>query len=660
MKKIVAFALALAMVLALVPNTFATNVLGAQKSAYTPKSNFQTETAGNLAADRELPGNNAADVANLEVNEEWESIKNPSKLESPEMDFNDENFNRWRVPFPEIGYGAVFDLATDFSDMDPFFNDQTANCWGLMFYWSADETTNYVYSENDKVYAMAQLWEGFTAEDDLNLCMAVFAGDNEAEEISLAGYSINNQYVTTKHTAPADNYMYAFLLFTWDQSFNAGKIFLTGNLYEKEAANLNTTATLALGQTATLDIGGADTELFLDPFFSEVYGKAYSVDLKAGDKFTITFDGSDKIGIMAYVFNESWGLVSRTGISKADFEDGHTYDNVYLDYRTPVNEKIYIVLAGFDYSDTGTVNMKLSEYNGEWVAENINFSELNTTNVGVDGEGNLIEGAHWGYVWYAEDGVGELHIVYPGEYTFTAENPNVVVIPYDNTVMHLNGATFAGILSLAKQAPVEVNCMTDNNKIESNGVMPYALYNISSEKAFAPIYFTGMGGVDLIAPSGVELQSASLHIGCARYHATAIGGDGIEYAFATTTFEATLTLGAGATIEDDLVLATVWSDATESAVLAYSFAPVADIHNQSDEILNIAAEVTVKNSVGIRGDANGDGTVNSGDASAILRFLAKLDVIEGQNLINADYNQDGNVNSGDASGILLFLAGGAH
>lgn len=59
----------------------------------------------------------------------------------------------------------------------------------------------------------------------------------------------------------------------------------------------------------------------------------------------------------------------------------------------------------------------------------------------------------------------------------------------------------------------------------------------------------------------------------------------------------------------------------------------------------------------IRGDANGDGKVNSMDASLILQHDANLITLEGENLKNADYNGDGKVTSLDASLVLRKDAG---
>ncbi len=58
----------------------------------------------------------------------------------------------------------------------------------------------------------------------------------------------------------------------------------------------------------------------------------------------------------------------------------------------------------------------------------------------------------------------------------------------------------------------------------------------------------------------------------------------------------------------------------------------------------------------VRGDANLDGLVDSADATLVLRYIAELDELTGDNLLASDINADGNVNTFDASSILMFVA----
>lgn len=56
------------------------------------------------------------------------------------------------------------------------------------------------------------------------------------------------------------------------------------------------------------------------------------------------------------------------------------------------------------------------------------------------------------------------------------------------------------------------------------------------------------------------------------------------------------------------------------------------------------------------GDANADGSVNINDVTAVQRYLAELDTLEGIYLHAADANQDGTVDIADATAIQMYLA----
>ena len=111
------------------------------------------------------------------------------------------------------------------------------------------------------------------------------------------------------------------------------------------------------------------------------------------------------------------------------------------------------------------------------------------------------------------------------------------------------------------------------------------------------------------------------------------------------------------------IISTVEVEAGKSAV-----APEAPVHEGyrfvgfDKEFTNVQENITVtlmyeKITAGLRGDANVDNEVDSADATAVLRHVAKLDILEGQGLENADADLNGIVDSADATSILRFVAG---
>ncbi len=58
----------------------------------------------------------------------------------------------------------------------------------------------------------------------------------------------------------------------------------------------------------------------------------------------------------------------------------------------------------------------------------------------------------------------------------------------------------------------------------------------------------------------------------------------------------------------------------------------------------------------VRGDADENGEVESADATKVLRYVAKLETLEGTAFKNADADENGDVDSADATSILRFVA----
>ena len=56
------------------------------------------------------------------------------------------------------------------------------------------------------------------------------------------------------------------------------------------------------------------------------------------------------------------------------------------------------------------------------------------------------------------------------------------------------------------------------------------------------------------------------------------------------------------------------------------------------------------------GDVDGSGLINGGDATALLRYIAKLDSLDDSALLAADIDHSGAVNGGDATILLRYIA----
>ena len=67
--------------------------------------------------------------------------------------------------------------------------------------------------------------------------------------------------------------------------------------------------------------------------------------------------------------------------------------------------------------------------------------------------------------------------------------------------------------------------------------------------------------------------------------------------------------------------------------------------------------VTVQESTGLLGDVNGDGEIDSRDATLILRYAVGLTEFSNDQFLLADVTKDGEVDSRDATMILRYAVG---
>ncbi|MEG0230243.1 MAG: dockerin type I domain-containing protein, partial [Oscillospiraceae bacterium] len=88
----------------------------------------------------------------------------------------------------------------------------------------------------------------------------------------------------------------------------------------------------------------------------------------------------------------------------------------------------------------------------------------------------------------------------------------------------------------------------------------------------------------------------------------------------------------------------------------YKFKVTDEFYSMSHLRLLFNDAITFETSDKIIGDVNNDGKFNTLDALNILKYCAKMIVIEGDNLIAADVNSDGVVNTIDSLTILKVLA----
>lgn len=109
----------------------------------------------------------------------------------------------------------------------------------------------------------------------------------------------------------------------------------------------------------------------------------------------------------------------------------------------------------------------------------------------------------------------------------------------------------------------------------------------------------------------------------------------------------------------------IYKNNPDAAAIREAFSTDKFIEVIFPDVFGTGKEITLVNENGtytyklvVKGDNNGDGTINSSDALAVLQHSVQSNVMEDDCLINAsDLNHDGQVNSSDALAILQISVG---
>ncbi|MCD8159559.1 MAG: dockerin type I domain-containing protein [Clostridiales bacterium] len=159
--------------------------------------------------------------------------------------------------------------------------------------------------------------------------------------------------------------------------------------------------------------------------------------------------------------------------------------------------------------------------------------------------------------------------------------------------------------------------------------------DVLSEDLYATAADSISSGVFVAAPTSEE--GGTLAVAWAN-------GDAVTYSEKTLLFTAAFEIAEDASAGTSNLTLTVTQLATDPETLV-------------DDSTEYTGTVTISDSSFTRGDANGDGDVDSSDASLILRSKVGLDTISSANEDKADANNDGDIDSSDASLILRSKVG---
>lgn len=715
MKKFLALALIVAMVATFVPATLA---VPATEEKTIEKQNNKLESSiqqnavdndGNVVSAFDDNTNKAISTEN--VNKKYQTLK-ASDLESDTKEAQSwKQIPRTGVEMMEpedmlLG-GYWFDVADGaISLVNDWFTDGSevyAQVVHPMEEGAEDPKAYKCYQQGETVWFNYDLAKGFDTgssmlvplDNDVAVQCYLFAGTYEdfvGEEgtglVMVNAWLSGKSSVSCKVTAPEDDYVYMFVFIINDKTLTQFGSWLSISYAdeENEFKDITEGEEIRVNEAVTTEIAGSDTNLVVAPAgnkYVATYGAKYPIKLEGGKNYVALFDSSDEIGARVYLCDENMDIINHTYVGSDAISSGAaTYKDAALIVMPPISETYYIVVCGFYMGDAG--ELELTVCNWEDVAAPLvtGNMEIDLDALGTEYHIEEVNGVElWGYFWYHEYSLGELIILYPGTYTVKGGNANIFCDIYDGVNMILDNTTIGSVWKGGKGfAPSTITAVGDCG-IE-NTSLQYSLYNY--EGCNSGLYIMGDS---LTVISGGSSQGAMITDGTPVHiltktlevYAEAVQGIYPISLWTTGKNNPVLTIAEGAEFDGDNQLSTMYYDGDGYFLFGYTVSIYPELYRLHNEpTLNDASLEFVLTTEGLPedpedpgdpgdpedpseggmlGDANCDGKVNTGDATAILRHAAGIAELDGQGLTNADVNQDGKVNTGDATKVLRIVAG---
>jgi hypothetical protein len=719
MKKLIAIIMVIAMIAGLAPAVFAvpgetsskpetldkTEVFG--ENDLQPHEMYGYDYYGNKSA----TGHNPTKSGDLsEVSKKYHTL-NQSQVKGWADSTN------YGVPFMDQAQSLVEGYQCENVDFKPNTDFLTSGKKSFgMFFTPADTLQEIVddrdthiitkFNQGDKFWFNFSLISGYGTspnfyKNDFIMSVYMYSGTLEEFQNQSGGLPLKASWtamnrVSVNITVPKSGLMYMFFVVVKDEDMQSanGRGFggwLTISDHEKNISDLAVKQTIDPYKDYTLDLD-RDAEMTLLYGSDEAAGYVlapaalYAVQLKGGQKYAIVPEGDGTNGVRIMMLDENRDILFNNYLGTGTAAD-IGYASITCPVLPVVDGTYYFIVAGFMYTDGGTIDFSIKDFHDvqnenldtlpDFEDEIIDLESLGTENVDtvfIAGE------PAWNYVYSSDVNMGIVTIVLPGTYNITGENRNLIIDIYDGVTIDMQNATSGTILTSGTWAPERVNA-TGKCKVE-DGFWGAAIMN---DEGFTGVYITG-DEIEFIGElSCGGLMECATHILCKRFVAQATLAAGTY----PVAFWATGFMGQHLTFPSDAKLvnasgqnlnkASLFFDQDSYYLNGYTVSQYSDLHRfgGSPDYYSIAdyfefgssgytpgpttgptTDPTDQPSDYLLGDANLDNSVNTGDATAVLKHAAGMaEITIAKALIQADVNQDGTVNTGDATFILKIAAG---
>jgi len=468
--------------------------------------------------------------------------------------------------------------------------------------------------------------KAFTAlEEDVQVACYLFGAekkDGETGEFKLLNeYRDYTSSISAKIEAPYDNFV-AMLVFVIDNT----QISEFGSFVTVAKAENDFAAATDKGEAKDgmmVDIAGEDLKEVVAPAnstYAIVNAAKYTVKVDKAATYTFKLSTNDITGFRAYFTDENMDVINQLAATGVEGER-----EAEMTSKAMVAGTYYLVVASNNTDNRGSVKVEI--VSAETAAE------PKTQDITEAAEDVVLEN---------------------GDFEITGKNNNVTLYVGDAAHVILNNAEVGGIVltNATSSAVIEGKGVSYVNAQEK----AYGITNI--EGATAGAYITG----DVIKVSAVEktvgavlMHDAPLHVMSKLFiiKATEVEGYYPVGLWVIGKNLPKLTLAENEKINKQNVVSTMMY--SESFAYGYTVATTENVFMGKDPKFATASTDFVIHTV-LLGDANLDQTVDSQDATEILRYCAKIVEFTDEQMMISDVNYDLTVNTADAVELLKYVA----
>jgi len=689
MKKFLALALVIAMVISIVPAAFAAPATEdadlANAKIDHPFAQTSIDENGNFVEsrvrDQKVVTNSTLSKKYRNADLTKAQLADLDMLRIPVLEGEEANENGYWLDTSEGHFQKVNDIYTDGHE-----------AWAQFFMPAAvvtDGTLPYEYNKGQIVWFNYDLALSHSGDQIVDL--PELGENDEPYTMEIAAYGLNisdpegtSEYIgewsstetgmSIKLTAPEDGYVFYFLVIV-DEADRLDSFCALTNVAvaDKNFKEMPHTDKMTVGTAVKTDIGSQATKTVLSnlgEYYMLENAKAYEIQLEGG-KFYGARIGGEMIGLNLFFCDSDMNIINEAYIAAGAYDQGATQDDFVLRMFPTTSGTYYLVVAGLMLGDEGVVETTVLEWKDiegavppTEVNETINLANL-AEDFEVHTDPNNEEIVYWGFTRSSESNRGLLLINYPGTYTIKGNDPTVSVLTADAVKVVYDNATTGSFSVENMMAPVTIESKGTSTIDAAQGIFFTAVSNYRSY-ATAGLYIEGET-LNVKGEFGFLMENAALHLGAKTLDVDTTGRENYLpiAVWVIGLNDPTIVLGKNAKFDGNNKVCEMLYDEQGHFHEGYTVAESTELIRRNDGYMEAAYSFKLttdgfgqggSQTDAFLGDANLDGKVNTGDATMILRHAAEIITLEGQGLVNADVNKDGKVNTGDATMVLRIVA----